>query len=168
MAYFEDRDLDSGERCMTGDIVDSLVDRGRWTEAAREAQIVVDRGTVHGRAQSLATLGRIAARRGDTAEAWRWLDAALAVQEEFGGEVAYPLRPARAEAAWLAGDLRTAAQEIEAGMPAISATTNSVAAGRVRLLGSPGRRRVGMPEAPGGAVRVLPRRLPGEGGPSLG
>jgi DNA-binding CsgD family transcriptional regulator/tetratricopeptide (TPR) repeat protein len=123
-AFFEDHDLDSGERCLNGDIVDSLVDRGRWTEAAREAQIVVDRGTVHGRAQGLATLGRIAGRRGHAAEAWRWLDAALAVQEEFGGEVAYPLRPARAEAAWLAGDLRTAAQEIEAGMPAISATTN--------------------------------------------
>ncbi len=125
VAYFEDRDLDSGERCMTGDIVDSLADRGRWIEAAREAQTVIDRGTVHGRAQSLATLGRIAARRGDTAEAWRWLDAALAVQEQFGGEVVYPLRPARAEAAWLSGDSRAAAQEIKAGIPAISEATNS-------------------------------------------
>jgi ATP/maltotriose-dependent transcriptional regulator MalT len=123
-AFFEDHDLDSGERCLTGDIVDSLVDRGRWAEATVLAHEVVDGATVHGRAQSLASLGRVAARRGDLTEAWRWLDQALKLQEQFGGEVAYPLRPARAEAAWLSGDLRRAAVEIQAGTPAITISTN--------------------------------------------
>ena len=123
-AFFEDHDLDSNERCLTGDVVDSLVDRGRWKEAEVLAHQVVARGTVHGRPQSLASLGRIAARRGVPAEASRWLDEALALQQKLGGEVAYPLRPARAEAAWLAGDLHKAAAEIQAGMAAIDSSTN--------------------------------------------
>jgi DNA-binding CsgD family transcriptional regulator/tetratricopeptide (TPR) repeat protein len=123
-AFFEDHDLDSNERCLTGDIVDSLVDRVLWEAASHLAHQVVDRSTISGRPQSLASLGRIAARRGDPTEAWRWLDEALTLQERFGGEVAYPLRPARAEAAWLAGDVREAAAEIRAGMPAIHSSTN--------------------------------------------
>ncbi len=124
LAYFSDHDLDSTRRCLTGDIVDSLVDRGRWADAEVLAYDVVGRDTVHGRPQSLASLGRVAARRGDDAGAWRWLDEALALQANFGGEVTYPVRPLRAEAAWLAGDTRKAAAEIRAGMPAVHSGTN--------------------------------------------
>ena len=49
---------------------------------------------------------------------------ALELQSLFGGEITYPLRAARAEAAWLAGDLRLAAREIEAGLPAFDERTN--------------------------------------------
>jgi hypothetical protein len=76
------------------------------------------------RSQSLAALGRLAARRGQPEEAVGWLDEALAFQASYGGETTYPLRAARAKAAWLAGDLRTAALEIRAGRPAYSETTN--------------------------------------------
>jgi DNA-binding CsgD family transcriptional regulator/Tfp pilus assembly protein PilF len=122
---FEERDLDAGERCMIGDVVDALLDRGRWAEAEVQAQSVVARGSTHGRAQSLAALGRLAARRGEFDEAIRWLDEALAFQASYGGETVYPLRPARAEMSWLAGDLRTAALELQAGMSAYSETTNA-------------------------------------------
>ena len=122
---FEERDLDAGEWCLRGDIVDLLLDRGRWAEAELEARSVVARGSSHGRAQSLAALGRLAARRGEWEEATRWLDEALACQASYGGEACYPLRPARAEAAWLAGDLRTAAREIEAGVTAYSESSNA-------------------------------------------
>jgi DNA-binding CsgD family transcriptional regulator len=103
--------------------VDGLFERGRWSEAATQAQAVVDRGGVHGRVQCVAVLGRLAARRGDS-EASRWLDEALELQSRFGGELTNPLRAARAEAAWLAGDPRLAAREIVAGLPAFDASTN--------------------------------------------
>jgi ATP/maltotriose-dependent transcriptional regulator MalT len=121
---FEERDMDAGEWCLRGDIVDALLDRGRWADAELEARSVIARGSTHGRGQSLAALGRLAARRGEPEEAIRWLDEAIAFQASYGGETTYPLRPARAEAAWLAGDLRAAVLEIRAGMSAYSETTN--------------------------------------------
>jgi DNA-binding CsgD family transcriptional regulator len=65
----------------------------------------------------------LAARRGDS-DPFVFLDAALESQRLFGGEITYPLRPARAEAAWLAGDQRMAAREIAAGIPAFTPATN--------------------------------------------
>ena len=121
--FFDDHDLDASQHCLIGDIVDGLFERGRWSEAAAQAQMVVERGSVHGRVQCLAVLGRLAARRGDP-EALRWLDQAFELQNLYGGEITYPLRAARAEAAWLAGDLRLAAREIEAGLPAFDERTN--------------------------------------------
>ena len=61
--FFDDHDLDASEHCLIGDIVDGLFERGRWSEAASQAQTVVERGSVHGRVQCLAVLGRLAARR---------------------------------------------------------------------------------------------------------
>ena len=121
--FFDEHDLDASEHCLIGDIVDGLLERGRWAEAATQAQAVLDRGGVHGRVQCLAVLGRLTARRGDP-EAFRWLDEALELQSRFGGELTYPLRAARAEAAWLAGDTRLAAREIVAGLPAFDERTN--------------------------------------------
>ena len=84
---FEERDLDASEWCMRGDIVEGLLDRGRWADAeARRLGRYVSRGSIHGRAQSLAALGRLAARRGEPEEAFRWLDEALAFQASYGGE----------------------------------------------------------------------------------
>jgi DNA-binding CsgD family transcriptional regulator len=48
----------------------------------------------------------------------------------------YPLRPARAEAAWLAGDLRLAQLEISAGMPAFTPATNPWLLGEFALWAS--------------------------------
>ena len=121
--FFDDHDLDASKHCLIGDIVEGLFERGRWSEAATQAQAVVDRGGVHGRVQCLAVLGRLAARRGEPS-AFRWLDEAIELQSRFGGELSYPLRAARAEAAWLAGDAGLAAREIVAGLPAFDERTN--------------------------------------------
>lgn len=111
-AFFTDRELDQCERCLIGSVIESLFGMGRWDEAEQIAIGVVERGQTGGRTEALANLGRIAARRGQP-EAFDWLDQALAHQPAVGGEAGYPLRAYRAEAAWLAGDLRKAAAEID-------------------------------------------------------
>jgi DNA-binding CsgD family transcriptional regulator len=121
--FFDEHDLDSASLCLIGDISDGLLERGRWAEAESQARSIVERGTRQGRVQCLAVLGRLAARRGDS-DPFVFLDAALESQRLFGGEITYPLRPARAEAAWLAGDQRMAAREIAAGIPAFTPATN--------------------------------------------
>jgi DNA-binding CsgD family transcriptional regulator/tetratricopeptide (TPR) repeat protein len=121
--FFDEHDMDASSLCLVGDIADGLCERGRWVEAETQAAVVVDRGARHGRVQCLSVLGRLAARRGDS-DPFVFLDRALEEQRAFGGEAMYPLRPARAEAAWLAGDLRMAEREISAGMAAMSAGTN--------------------------------------------
>ena len=121
--FFDGHDLDASEHCLIGDIVDGPLRARQVVRGRLPAQTVVGRGSVHGRVQCLAVLGRLAARRGDP-EAFRWLDEALELQALFGGEVTYPLRAARAEAAWLAGNPRMAAREIEAGLPAFDERTN--------------------------------------------
>ena len=121
--FFDEHDLDASSLCLVGDIADGLLERGRWAEAESQARFIVERGTRFGRVQCLAVLGRLAARRGDS-DPFVFLDEALEYQRSFGGEVTYPLRPARAEAAWLAGDGRMAAREIAAGIPSFTAATN--------------------------------------------
>ncbi len=121
--FFDEHDLDSSSLCLIGDIADGLLERGRWEEAESQARFIVERGTRQGRVQCLAVLGRLAARRGDS-DPFVFLDEALERQRAFGGEVTYPLRPARAEAAWLVGDIRMAAREISAGIAAVTSATN--------------------------------------------
>ena len=121
--FFDEHDLDCSSLCLIGDVADGLLERGRWTEAGSQARVIVERGTGNGRVQCLAVLGRLAARRGDS-DPFVFLDEALELQRAYGGEAMYPLRAARAEAAWLAGDQRMAAREICAGIPAFNAATN--------------------------------------------
>jgi DNA-binding CsgD family transcriptional regulator len=120
--FFDEHDLEASALCLIGDVAEGLFERGRWQDAESQARAILERGTRQGRVQCLAVLGRLAARRGDP-DPFVLLDQALQEQRAFGGEVAYPLRPARAEAAWLAGDLRMAAREISAGIPALSPAT---------------------------------------------
>jgi DNA-binding CsgD family transcriptional regulator len=121
--FFDEHDLDTASLCLIGDIADGLLGRGRWAEAESQARFIVERGTRQGRVQCLAVLGRLAARRGDS-DPFAFLDEALESQRLFGGESTYPLRPARAEAAWLAGDRPRAVREIAAGIPAFTPATN--------------------------------------------
>jgi predicted ATPase/DNA-binding CsgD family transcriptional regulator len=130
--FFDDHDLDAMERCLMGDVVEALFERGMWREASVQAHAVVDWGTTRGRMQCLAILGRLAARRGQP-EAFRWLDEALEMRDRFGGEVMCPLRAARAEAAWLAGDARGAAREVEAGFSAFTDRSNPWALGELAI-----------------------------------
>lgn len=95
-----------------------LLETGKWTEA-EQAAIEVLRPPdpiLLRRTMALTVLGRLHARRGQVG-AQGFLDEAL----RLGGERQWigpfaPLRPARAEAAWLAGDNDAAAAEAAAGL----------------------------------------------------
>jgi DNA-binding CsgD family transcriptional regulator len=117
--FFGERDLDGSALCLVGDVTEGFMDLGRWADAESRATEVVERNQRRGRVQALAVLGRLRARRGDP-DPFRFLDESMELQRMYGGEAAYPLRPARAEAAWLAGDHQRAAREIEAGLLAVT------------------------------------------------
>ncbi len=109
IGYAEERDLDAAyTRAWLGT---TFVYRGRWDEGALLAQDVLGATSVVARITALVTLGRARARRGDpgVAEA---LDQALDLATS-GGHLQRlgHIHSARAEAAWLAGDVdRTAAE----------------------------------------------------------
>jgi DNA-binding CsgD family transcriptional regulator/tetratricopeptide (TPR) repeat protein len=121
--FFADRDLDASEQCLIGDVVDGLFERGRWSEAVAQAKTVIQRGSIHGRIQCLTVTGRVAARRGES-DPFAQLDEALTLLQVYGGEASYPLRAARAEAAWLAGRPREAAAELESGLTTVDQASN--------------------------------------------
>jgi DNA-binding CsgD family transcriptional regulator len=112
--FFTDHDLDGLHQCLIGETTTAQFDRGRWVEAAATARAVVDGGDPQSLLECVTVLGRIAARRG-LPDPFGPLDRALELVDLYGGG-SYPLRAFRAEAAWLAGDHRNAAHEIEAGL----------------------------------------------------
>jgi len=119
IAFAHERDVDRLHHYMLA--WRALVDmyRGRWREAEARAADVLARGagmSTH-RVMALVALGRVRARRGDAAAA-SLLDEALALAERSGTlQRIAPVRAARAEAAWLAGDLAGAAHEASAALP---------------------------------------------------
>lgn len=123
LTYFSERELDQSQRCLIGGVVEARFGQGRWEEAERVARAVIAGGRPAGRAESLVALGRLSARRGEPG-AMSWLDQAMEMQARLGGEVGYPMRAYRAEAAWLAGDLRKAAAEIDLAMAEVSEQSN--------------------------------------------
>lgn len=93
--------------------------QGRWPEAAERAAGVLARPNLAAWSRIMANLavGRLRARRGDPG-AWDALDEALALSEPTGTlQRLGPVRAARAEAAWLAGDAARAAAEARAILP---------------------------------------------------
>jgi len=105
-------------RRLLGVLAEIALERGRWPEAAKLAGgLVADpRSAPVTRVRALTVLGRLHARRGD--DPWPLLDEALALVGP-GGEAqeVCPLALARAEAAWLAGDLERARAGAESGEP---------------------------------------------------
>jgi DNA-binding CsgD family transcriptional regulator len=90
-----------------------LVLRGRWAEGGDLAASVARRAGASAISTTMAhlALGRLRARRGDP-DAWAALDEAWAMAEPTGTlQRIGPVRAARAEAAWLAGDLDRSADE---------------------------------------------------------
>ncbi|MCV0404136.1 MAG: AAA family ATPase [Chloroflexi bacterium] len=124
-AYYEaghrftaDRDLDATRAYLEAWRALSLLHRGRWTEAETLATAVVNAPTrsAISRTMALLALGRLQSRRGD-GDAWTTLDEALSIAEPTGTlQRIGPVRAARAEAAWLAGDLERCAAEAEAAV----------------------------------------------------
>ncbi len=105
IAYTAERDLDYTNHYMHAWLAITRLYQGRWAEAADIATWVVQRPTsTISRILALAALGRVRARRGDPGASEILEEAlALAAQTKTLLRLA-PVRAARAEAAWLAGD----------------------------------------------------------------
>ena len=94
-----------------------LLETGHWAEARELATSLVGERTSAPiiRAKALTVLGHLYARRGDD-DPWPLLDEALGLIEDRGeGQDLSPVRVARAEAAWLDGDLSRSAEEAALG-----------------------------------------------------
>jgi DNA-binding NarL/FixJ family response regulator len=122
LQYTAEHDLDLLHQYVLSYGAELALEQGRWADAADFARAVIDAGrsdSTTSRAQSLTILGRLRARQGD-GDPWSLLDDALEEAIPQGGLlVLCPLRAARAEAAWLAGDNATAVAEAAAGLAVV-------------------------------------------------
>jgi DNA-binding CsgD family transcriptional regulator/tetratricopeptide (TPR) repeat protein len=109
--YCSEHDLDGWRPFLIAMRAELELERGRWSDAAESAALVLAGGANEGRSRgvgpgsvyALAVLGRVRARRGDP-EPWPPLDEALALAEPSGDLIRLrPVAAARAEAAWLEG-----------------------------------------------------------------
>jgi pimeloyl-ACP methyl ester carboxylesterase/DNA-binding CsgD family transcriptional regulator len=106
IAYCTEHDLDHLRLYLLAWRALSLFYQGQWREASETADSVLrqPRGSPVSRIMALVALGRLRVRQGDPAAA-SVLDEALALAEQTGElQRLGPVRTARAEAAWLAGD----------------------------------------------------------------
>jgi DNA-binding CsgD family transcriptional regulator/tetratricopeptide (TPR) repeat protein len=107
IAYSIEHDLDSWRLYMLGWLAVCALWEGRYADAVRiaEGMLAQPRLAVPSRIQPLVVVGCVRARRGEPGAA-ALLDEALALAAETGElQRVGPVRAARAEAAWLAGDL---------------------------------------------------------------
>jgi DNA-binding SARP family transcriptional activator len=115
VAYCREHDLDFNRSYALAWLALVRLALGRWDEAAGAAHEVLARPQAAiSTMMANVALGRLRARRGDP-DAWGPLDAALKLAEptETLQRLA-PVRAARAEAAWLAGDTERTLTEVEA------------------------------------------------------
>lgn len=117
VAYCGERDQDFQRLYMVAWQALSYCYQARWEDAAGAARDVLQRPGVAtvSRIMALVAVGRMRARRGDP-EVWTALDEALELAEQTATlQRIGPVRAARAEAAWLAGDAARTAREACAG-----------------------------------------------------
>ena len=143
IAYTAERDLDYANHYMHAWLALTRLYQGRWTEAADIASWVIARPKTSAisRIMALVALGRVRVRRGEPG-ADQVLDEALdlAAQTQSLQRLA-PVRGARAEAAWLAGDDARAVGEATAACELALAHRHRWFVGELLLLASPWRRR---------------------------
>lgn len=108
-----------------------LVHGGCWEEAADLATSVLSnfRTPPMARTLTLAALALVRARRGDP-QVWPLLDEALSLAEPIVG-ITGPIRAARAEAAWLDGDVVRAQAEVRGGLALVTSHTDSWVTGEL-------------------------------------
>ncbi|HEY7206106.1 MAG TPA: AAA family ATPase [Methylomirabilota bacterium] len=114
--YATERDLDYSRYYMQAWLALTRLYQGRWAEAGELAGPIADNphAAVISRIMALVALGRLRTRRGDPGAA-TVLDEALELAERTRTlQRLGPVRAARAEAAWLAGDLPRARAEARA------------------------------------------------------
>lgn len=116
IAYASEHDLDLSRGYMVAWQALTRLYLGRWSEAAEAALAILQRPGIAAisRIMALVALGRLRARRGDP-EVWTVLDEALELADRTATlQRIAPVRAARAEAAWLAGDRERTALEAQA------------------------------------------------------
>jgi DNA-binding CsgD family transcriptional regulator len=137
------------------------LDRGRWDEAAAAAGLVLGnpRDAMLLRTLALVVLGLVRARRGDP-EAWPLLDEALGLSDSSDElQRVATVAAARAEAAWLDGDLERVGVETEAAFDLARRWRSPWASGELASW----RRRAGLrEEAPDHAAEPYALELAGE------
>jgi len=129
IAYSIELDLDSWRNYMTAWRARMHLERGQWTAAADDAELVLRHPSVAAisKIPALAVLGRVRARRSDPGAA-ALLDEALALATRTGEfQRIAPVACARAEAAWLRGDVAAIAREAEAAFAASTNVTDTYA-----------------------------------------
>lgn len=105
LEYCADRDLDLTRSYLLALRARSLIDQGRWAEAADSAAFVLrdNRASPIARVPALVAVGVLRARRGDP-DAWPAIDEARVLAEQSGElQNLAPTAAATAEAAWLEG-----------------------------------------------------------------
>lgn len=116
IAFCTERELDSGRFYMLSWLALCHFYQGRWSDAVEVAASVARRPVVAtiSRIMALVALGRVRARRGDP-EVWAALDEALELSQQTETlQRLGPVRSARAEAAWLSGDMGRVVEEAHA------------------------------------------------------
>jgi DNA-binding CsgD family transcriptional regulator len=137
--YARDRDLDSRLLYLLGWRAAAALDRGRWDEAAADAEAVLRHPYARlSRVWALIALGTVRSRRGDP-DAWSPLDEARRLVEGESRQKMVPLEVVRAEAAYLSGD--SARALVEAGSFPVAGLVDRWIAGKLAIV----RRRAGAP-----------------------
>jgi len=126
MAYCEDRELGVFSLCLLGWRACALLLTGRWDEAVEVCNQMLGAPGISpvNQINPRRVLGTIRGRRGE-AGAWEALDEALALASGSGEpQWIVPVRAARAELYWVAGQPGAAAQEVLAAYDGAAAYTD--------------------------------------------
>jgi DNA-binding CsgD family transcriptional regulator/tetratricopeptide (TPR) repeat protein len=134
-ALLREREFELYRHLLNVRIAQIALTRGRWEEAERAAMALIDGSSPSNqvRVRALETLGRLRARRGESG-AWVMLDEAQAIVGHGELQDICPLHAARAEVAWLEGDLDRAGAEAVAGMKLAAAIDPPVWYGELSFL----------------------------------
>jgi DNA-binding CsgD family transcriptional regulator len=160
LAYSAEHDLDSYRLYLLGWLALCEFWEGHWVlaTALSEDMLGHPRLTAPSRVQPLVVLGRVRARRGE-ARVWEALDEARGLAAESGElQRLCPVAAARAEAAWLSGDLARAREEARPAFD-LAVARDHMAQGE---LGFWLWRAGGLPDPPARAVRPYRLQIQGE------
>ena len=135
-AFLREREFEVYRHYLGSRVAQLGLTRGRWDEAEREAMTLLG-GSSHSnqvRVRAMEVLGRLRARRG-VPGAWATLDEAMAIVGRGELQDICPLHAARAEVAWLEGDMTRAGAEAIAGMELAAAVGPPEWYGELSFLG---------------------------------
>ncbi len=117
LPFCDERGLEAYHQGLAATRADVLLAQGRWDGAIEQAERVLAPGTAaQHRLLPLVILGRVRARRGDPDPTGPLIEALALAERTAEPQSICPVRAARAEAAWLAGDLIDCAAEARAGL----------------------------------------------------